>query len=347
MKRKSAIKEFWIHIIFWVCLFSFPISASYIEFGELQLNMLYRMLLNPILLYVNYLVLVPYLLLRKKIFLYILVSISMLLSFNFLVNFIAPMVPFARLEMLLESNQYDGPKNLPQGLRKMPFVVANIISLAFFLLGGVLRLTKDFYQRDKITREIKVESKETELQFLRAQLNPHFLFNSLNSIYSMVRNNSKDAPDAVVTLSELMRYMIYEAKEDLVPLSKEINYIKNYVNLQLYRLSNSENVRIKISGEYNDKKIPPLLLIPFVENAFKYGTDFKGKTYVDIKMQIFENSLFFSIKNGIGSYRKNEMNSGIGLTNIKNRLQLLFPDEHVLKTEKNNGFYHVQLELNL
>ena len=155
----------------------------------------------------------------------------------------------------------------------------------------------------------------------------------------MVRNKSNDAPDAVISLSELMRYMLYETKEDLVPLSKEIDYIKNYVELQLFRLSDPENVKLQVKGDYSDKKIPPLLLIPFVENAFKYGTDFKGKTEVSIKMEVLGNSLFFEANNKI--------NSGIGLENIKTRLALLFPDTHVLNINKTRENFLVQLELNL
>ena len=205
----------------------------------------------------------------------------------------------------------------------------------------------EFYVRERIHKEKEVQRKETELQFLRAQLNPHFLFNSLNSIYSLVRNKANEAPEAVITLSELMRYMLYEAKRELVPLSKEIDYIKNYVTLQLLRLADSENVKLKISGDYDNKEIQPLLFIPFVENAFKYGTDYKGMTYVDIKFEIIGDNLFFLVKNKIGFYKKDDENSGIGFENIRNRLKLLYPENHVLKIEKTNGFYCVQLELNL
>ncbi|UJH69147.1 sensor histidine kinase [Allomuricauda sp. SCSIO 65647] len=341
MLKVKKIKEYWIHIIAWICIFSFPLSISYLDLGEVQFGMFYRMLLNLGLLYLNYLVLVPILLLRKKTLLYVISSILVLILFNLVANSMMPFAPpIERFRSVLEKGDM-------VRLRKMPHFFSSIMSLTFFMLGAVLGLAKDYYKRDKINRQIKVQSKETELQFLKAQLNPHFLFNSLNSIYSLVRNGSNEAPEAVITLSELMRYMLYEAQEDLVPLAKEIEYIKNYVHLQLYRLSNSENVKLKISGEYSDKKISPLLLIPFVENAFKYGTDFKGKTYVDIKIQIFDDSLFFQVINGIGAYQKDELSSGIGLTNIQNRLDLLYPNDHLLKIDKKNGFHSVQLELNL
>lgn len=234
-----------------------------------------------------------------------------------------------------------------KAVKYAPYFMTFTFSFAFFLLGGVLALTKNFYKRDRITQTIRAQRNETELQFLRAQLNPHFLFNSLNSIYSMVRNKSNDAPDAIISLSELMRYMLYETREDVVPLAKEIDYIKNYVELQLYRLSDPENVKLHIKGDYTDKKIPPLLLIPFVENAFKYGTDFKGKTEVTIKMDVLGSSLFFEACNKINTYRKDKINSGIGLENIKTRLALLFPETHALNINKTKEKFVVQLELNL
>ncbi|WP_164674784.1 sensor histidine kinase [Flagellimonas maritima] len=340
MKKTLRIKEVWIHIIVWVCLVSFPVSVSFMEYGEVRFDFFYRLLVTPVLVYINYLVLVPRFLLNNKIWLYILISITVLVSFNLLMTFASPVAPFERFTELVQTSDIRPLKNLP-------YVITAIISFSFFLLGGILGVTKDFYRREKKNKEKEVQRKETELQFLRAQLNPHFLFNSLNSIYSLVRNKAHEAPEAVITLSELMRYMIYEAKQEEVPLCKEIDYIKNFVALQLLRLSDSENVKLKISGDYSDKKLPPLLLIPFVENAFKYGTDFKGTTHVDIRLRIIGDNLFFMVKNKIGAYKKDDKNSGIGLENIKSRLELLYPENHHLKIESEDSFYNMQLEINL
>ncbi|MEN1785588.1 MAG: histidine kinase [Bacteroidota bacterium] len=313
---------------------------SFTQLGRLEPNLIPRMVVNPILLYVNYLVLVPRLLLRKKLLAYIVISFVLVNGFSFILSRTLFPVPIQRIIDLAE-NESLGP------VKQLPFALTLIFSLAFFLLGGVLGLIKDFYRRDKINQEIAVSRKETELQFLRAQLNPHFLFNSLNSIYSLVRNKSHEAPEAVITLSELMRYMLYEAKEAMVPLSKEINYIQNFMALQRFRLKDSSGLKMQVVGDYKDKKIPPLLLIPFVENAFKYGTDFHGNTTIDIKMEIIGADFFFSIENKVGHYRKDKINSGIGLKNIEDRLRLIYPDNHVLRIHKNEDRYQVALELNL
>ncbi|NAS11941.1 sensor histidine kinase [Poritiphilus flavus] len=341
MKTSFQIREFWIHIIVWACLFSFPVAITLSEFGRFEPKLPLRILMNLSLVYINYLILVPRLLLKKKIFTYILYSVAVLVLINVSAQYMFPKppIPFGRMPDMDLSEM--GP------VRFMPRAIMGATSLAFFLLGGVLGLTKDFYKRDRISKEKEAWRNETELQFLRAQLNPHFLFNSLNSIYSLVRNKDIEAPEAIITLAELMRYMLYDARQELVPLEKEIQYIKNFVSLQLLRLSNSEKVKLRITGDYNDKKISPLLLIPFVENAFKYGTDFKGVTDVDMQLEIQEDQFSFYVKNKIGVYRKDESNSGIGLENIKSRLQLLYPEEHRLEITKENGFYKVQLELNL
>ncbi|MEO0526573.1 MAG: histidine kinase [Bacteroidota bacterium] len=289
----------------------------------------------------NYLILVPKLLLKKRIGLYILLSIVLLGTVTFFTKFMIPDAPFNRLQELVRNIQDI------KTLRGLPYIMTAITSLSFFLLGGILALTKDFYGRNKIQKENEIQRAETELEFLKAQLNPHFLFNSLNSVYSLVRNKSKDAPEAVITLSELMRYMLYEANQDKVLLSKEMDYIKNYVSLQRLRLSNSENVKLLIRGDYDDRKIAPLLLITFIENAFKYGTDFKGRTKVDIRIEVMEKELFFHITNLIGPTKVDRDNSGIGLKNVENRLDFLYPESHCLDIRKANGDYIVDLQLTL
>jgi two-component system LytT family sensor kinase len=144
-----------------------------------------------------------------------------------------------------------------------------------------------------------------------------------------------------------MRYMLYETDNKTVALEKEINYIQNYIELQKLRLNNIEDIVINVHGDTRNKFIEPLLLISFVENAFKYGTDYKGAAHVKIKIFISENSLDFWIENTIESYVKDPENSGIGLANIQNRLDLLYPDAHELTITQDNEYYRVHLNLKL
>jgi len=216
-----------------------------------------------------------------------------------------------------------------------------------FFVSAFLRVYLEWRTNEDLRRKVESEKVNSELQFLKTQLNPHFLFNSLNAIYSLSVKNSSKTSEAIISLSELMRYMLYEADKDKVQLSKELEYIKNYVQLQRLRLSDSANVKLKISGQDKGKEVPSLLFISFIENAFKYGTDYKGRTYVDIKILIKEKSINLKVENKIGTHRKQDKNSGVGLQNIKNRLRLLYPNSHKLQITDNDERYIVDLNLNL
>jgi LytS/YehU family sensor histidine kinase len=194
---------------------------------------------------------------------------------------------------------------------------------------------------------VDTQRSTAELNYLRKQTNPHFLFNTLNSIYSLAYKKSDKVPEAIVSLSELMRYMLYETDNKTVLLEKELNYINNYIELQKLRLNNIENIFVNIHGNTKNKYIEPLLLISFIENAFKYGTDYKGNARVKIKIQIENNNLDFLVENKMEKFETKPNNSGIGISNIKTRLRLLYPNSHKLTiTEKNNNYLvHLSLKL--
>jgi len=335
---ENKLKIITVHILLWICFSMFSISVASLEIGEVPKEMIVRLIFNPILFYVNYFFLVPFFLLNKKIFLYIFWSILLLIVFNYIIiNFFSD--SFLNLDETLKSN-------LPKSYN-IRYIAPTIFSLSFFLLGGIIALVNDFYKRDRLEKIKLKERKEIELQFLRTQLKPHFLFNTLNSIYFLVRSKSNDAPEAVITLSELMRYMLYEVGKEKVSLKKEINYIKNYISLQKLRLSNSEHVKLKIQDDYGQLKIYPLLLISFIENAFKYGTNSKGQTFIDMDISVNEKMLFFKIKNIIGLKKSEVDNSGIGLNNIKTQLEFLYKDKYSLLTGTVDEFYIVDLKINL
>jgi LytS/YehU family sensor histidine kinase len=238
----------------------------------------------------------------------------------------------------------------PNFKRKQPFffkIVPSFFYILIITISTIIKTLSELYnnQQNKLIAETHRTS--TELNYLRKQTNPHFLFNSLNSIYSLAYKKSDLVPDAIVTLSEMMRYMLYETDNKSVFLEKEINYIKNYLELQKLRLNNIENITINIHGETKNKYIEPLLLISFIENAFKYGTDYKGAAFVKIKITIEENILDFWVENKIENHRKDPENSGIGMTNIESRLNLLYPNAHQLTIIETDSNYSVHLNLKL
>jgi len=339
--KQISYKELTVHVLVWICISIFPILTAYIDLGKIPTDLYLRQAMRPILFYANYLVFVPYFLLRRKLFLYILISITFLVLYNYISE------ELVSNTVVNEFRRIRRPMDMPAGPFRIRHAIPIVFSLTVFLLGGIFSLVVDFYKRDRESKIMENEQKEIKLQFLRNQLNPHFLFNSLNSIYSLVRSKSNDAPEAVITLSELMRYMLYEAGTEQVPLEKEINYIKNYIALQRLRLKNSEAVKLNIKGETRNLKIYPLLLISFIENAFKYGTDYQGNTHIDIKIEVLDNKLILKVENIIGLYRRDEKNSGVGLPNIKNQLNHLYNKNHDLIIEEDKSNYKVNLTINL
>ncbi|WP_299364111.1 sensor histidine kinase [Winogradskyella sp.] len=347
-KKYVNFKELSIHLFVWLCFSLIPLTtASSLDFEKVPAEVYYKLPLMPILFYTNYFILVPKLLLKKRIFIYILASVLFLSAFNYLMVNVLPHSAFAPINnQVIKDQMIKRQMSIPL-LKGIRYAMPLVFSLSIFLLGGIFSLVIDFYKRERLSKSMENQQKEMELQFLRTQLNPHFLFNSLNSIYSLVRSKSDDASEAVITLSELMRYMLYEVGETKVPLEKEINYIKHYIALQRLRLKNTENVKLNVHGDTKHLKIHPLLLISFIENAFKYGTDYQGNTKINIAISVKENRLFFNVENIIGLYKKDETNSGVGLKNIENQLNYLYKDSHQLITKIEDGYYKVDLSLKL
>lgn len=356
--QKKNITQFLIHFFLWASFYVFFLFPYIFEFKRVPQGMPIRFVSIIVLFYFNYFFLVPKILLKKTTLIYVIVClllitiIGLAINLGYPPNFSPPVEHSARPQFTITTppNFPNPPLGRVNRLRTNPFfnqlVVMAILSAPLFV-SALLRVYIEWRKNEDLRKKVENEKTNSELQFLKTQLNPHFLFNSLNAIYSLSAKNSKDTSEAIINLSELMRYMLYEADKDLVPLIKELEYIKNYVQLQRLRLSDSVNVKLKISGEDKDKVIPPLLFISFIENAFKYGTDYKGKTHVGINLSIENESIYFRVENKIGTYRKEKKNSGVGLENIKNRLKLLYPDSHKLEVRNDGETYLVVLNLYL
>lgn len=189
------------------------------------------------------------------------------------------------------------------------------------------------------------EKLESELKMLRNQVNPHFLFNTLNNIHTLVYKKSDKASDAIMKLSGLMRYMLYETNSEIVLLEKELEYLKNYVELQRLRFTNPNQVNFTVEGDSSNKTIAPLLLVPFIENAFKHGLSAGNTSSIDIRINISESVLTFYCSNGFKSGADPDIHSGIGLNNVEKRLNLLYNNRHSLKINKLDNRFEVNLSL--
>jgi LytS/YehU family sensor histidine kinase len=185
-----------------------------------------------------------------------------------------------------------------------------------------------------------------ELQFLKSQLNPHFLFNSLNNIYSLAYQKSEKTADAILKLSDIMRYMIYESNEGWVSLEKEVEYLQNFIELQKLRVKDSASVLFHTQGDIDGQKIVPLILIAFVENAFKHGVVNDANDPIQINLIANKQILHFTVRNQKSKANKDRL-GGVGLSNVERRLQLLYPEKHKLTVENTPSHYTIKLILDL
>jgi two-component system LytT family sensor kinase len=218
----------------------------------------------------------------------------------------------------------------------------------------VIKLIQNQIQSDKITKELQQQRLESELQYLKHQLQPHFLFNTLNNLYGLILTHDKNAADVVIKLSEIMNYMLYQSNETYISLDKELENLNNYIDLEKLRYGDKVEVVFDVVGSIKDKKIAPLILISFVENAFKHGPAMEQKnSWISILLEIDEESLIFKVENNLdvenlveSNAISTRVNSGIGLSNVRKRLALIYPDAHELEVIESDS-YLTSLKINL
>lgn len=216
-------------------------------------------------------------------------------------------------------------------------------------LGTGYGLVTAYMEQENLRREENQERLRSELSFLRSQISPHFIFNVLNSIVYLIRSKSDLAESVTIQLSELIRYMLYETDTKQVPVSKEVDYLKNYIDLQKVRYGDDVNITVTISGSDSSLTIEPMLLIPFVENAFKHGVGMVIDPKIEIDLNYDKTDLIFEVKNLIGpeSTDQKDFSSGIGLKNVRRRLELLYPEKHSLEISDSDGEFTVILKIDL
>lgn len=228
------------------------------------------------------------------------------------------------------------------------------IFLSLFFVGicsSIYRIMNEWLIQQRDKKELEKQTLQSELNFLKSQINPHFLFNTLNSLYALTLKKSDLAPEIVLKLSEMMRYMLYECNEKTVFLTKEIQYIQNYLDLEKLRHGTKMEISFKVLGDVENKKIAPLLLMPFIENAFKHGINSQvSHGFVTIELVVQGIDLYIRVENSKSPSvpRISEKKSGgIGLTNVKRRLNILYPDLFTLEINESPITYEIELNLSL
>jgi sensor histidine kinase YesM len=331
---RKFINSKWIqHLVFWVL--SVYAIGTYFSISSIFkfIDFFYAVLFHiPLLylVYVNLRILIPRFLEKGKYGLYALNVLLLLATTYGLHEF--------TFEILLPI--------LPTEFYMVSFTEWQVllsIFVIYLVLTTLIKLSKSWYT----LQQLQKEKLSIELNSLKAQVNPHFLFNSLNSIYSQALSKSEQTADTVLELSNLLRYMLYEVGEDMVPLSKEIEMLENYIELQKLRVDESAHISWRVSGELEGVKIAPLLVFPLVENAFKHGL--KGASedsYVRVSVHV-DQSILIEIENNIGEVDDMEKGKygGIGLENVKRRLELIYPRQYELVIDDKDDSFHVKLEL--
>lgn len=220
---------------------------------------------------------------------------------------------------------------------------------AIIIFTAVVVITS-LYKADQRNKFLEREQLKTELAFLKAQLNPHFMFNALNSIYVLIDIDKKHASDTLLRFSDLLRYQLYEGKSDKIPLTREVKFIKDFISIEKMRLNN-EDVKLDftVSDNIDYFRISPFILIPFIENAFKHiSLNEKRNNHIKIQIEVQNNLLNMRVENTYDEDRlehSEKKRTGIGLVNVQRRLNLLYPDKHELHTVKQDGIYKVHLKL--
>ncbi|UOE47435.1 sensor histidine kinase [Mucilaginibacter sp. SMC90] len=284
--------------------------------------------------YINYLYLIPRLLLTKKYFLYI-GCMLLAIAIVFIVSGGLFFFPNVNSRSLIAIN--------PLTEKLIPVIIINAISLWF--LANITSVLWMVYKR---LRQTESEKLSAQLASLKSQINPHFLFNTLNNIYATAIESSPKAADMVDKLSEMMRYTMKDTQQDFVLLDDEMNYINNYVELQKIRLDRSVKLEFSIIEDIPDLQIAPMLLIPFIENAFKHGVNSEQKSAIRISITINQSELLLNVLNNRVSIQSDTSEkSGLGIENTRHRLQLIYPSRHLLVINDGPKTFSVSLHLNL
>jgi len=332
------------HVIFWIAwigmntVFLGSYENTYLRQFYIEL---YELPEKALVVYLNLYWLIPAFLMKRKYFTYGITLSIMVVGMALIMRAIYVV--------------WLAPKYFPDTVNLPFFHTYRLLKYIFYNINGVVIITTGFrlfnywYNQQQMNNELMQEKLRTELTYLKGQLHPHFLFNTLNNIYSLCLDKSDMAPGVVLKLSELLSYMLYDTRKDSLCLSKEIEHVKSYLELEKIRYGDRINISFNVSGPVGSKEIAPLVMLPFVENAFKHS--FSKDLYniwITIDVKLKNDTFIMKVKNSMP--QKNgtgQPANGIGLQNIRRRLELLYPEKHSLEITADIDFFEVDLKLQL
>jgi hypothetical protein len=350
--KKILVVEIIFHLLFWVSLPIFlALTQLNITIGGVfhtqdefyNITLIYGTICNALLFYLLVFVVLPRYFNKKKYLLGIIVSL--------LLYILISLIEFTLDYIVLKSIYSSNDSEIIFSSSGVFLYISNFeINVLFLITAFAYRFTKDWFKSERIEHKLREEKLISELQFLRSQINPHFLFNTLNNLFGMARQvEAIHVADGIAKLSNMMRYVLYDSEIDTVSIEKEIKYIHDFIDLQKLRIKSSNNINIDFHiSNYSPKlKIAPLILIPFIENAFKYGISLQNRSEIIIELKTIGNKVDFNIRNTINKLRlnRNDESSGFGLKNVEKRLNLIYSNKHLLKINIEDNFYTVSLTI--
>ncbi|AEV97854.1 hypothetical protein A4D02_15590 [Niastella koreensis] len=329
---QRTISPKWIHAAVWILLLGIPgimfWDTSF--FGLPAAFYLLTTLYHIGLFYFNAFYLYPKLLNKRTWWLYLICLVAIVCLSGFAKVFL--------LHLLQPGFQYTTFNRRVIFFPLVPFLFASII----------YRLVYERIRFERMEKEARAQRLDAELKLLRSQVSPHFLFNMLTNMVSMARLQSNLLEPSLIRLSDLLRYMLYESNEEKIAIGKEIEQIENYVSLQQLRFGEDVAISLSIQNDYPEGMIEPMLLVPFIENAFKHGIGMVKDPFIQISLTVKEQQLDFRVVNNYNpANQSKDRHSGIGLNNVKSRLELLYANNYQLSIDNKNNIYSVHLNCNL
>ena len=341
MQNKKALYiEIIIHAFCWIFLtFLFihynALSFHYLKGDLMDIPLLFGTLINILLFYINLFYSFPLYTLKKfSILGYALWIFSLTIVFSVVEN---------TFDYYYAVNYFSNDKVI---LQSEELIVTSFINLFFVILSILYAIIRAWVKNEVFTRKLTEENLKLELNYIKSQISPHFLFNSLNNLYSIaIKNDDKETAVGLSKLSTLMRFMLDKSDKPTVKLTEEIEYLESYIELQKLRFLDGDDlvVSFRTEGDISNFSIPPFLLINFVENAFKHGVDYKLSSKINVKLNVHEGKLTFDIENTNHALNNTNESIQIGLNNVKKRLELIYREDYELMTKSDPKKYVVKL----
>ncbi|MDX1941465.1 MAG: histidine kinase [Saprospiraceae bacterium] len=345
LPKNRTINIIALHLLVWGILFAFPLLFSGGDFpkANLYLRTVLPLVFIILIFYLNYFVLIEKVLFKNQVVLFIFLNLALIALFMWGEDWVRDLIP--------RNNAVPRPPSrgpISSGFRSFYHFRAAFSMALTVAVSVAISITERWLKSEAARKSMETEQLKSTLSHLQYQIQPHFFFNSLNNIYSLVDSAPEKAKDSIHRLSKLMRYTLHDATAEQVALANEIAFLKNYIDLMRLRLTDKVAVQYDFPQDADHTLIAPLLFIPLVENAFKHGVSASQASFIFIKMRIENKRLFFWVENT--NFPKDERDkggSGIGVENLQKRLRLLYPNRHEFQQEVQDGIFRVDLVIDL